>query len=229
MRTTAKAPKPAGGNPFLPLLLDVVVPLGGYYLLRHFGVSVVLALVVSGLVPCVRVIWSAIRERTTDGLALAILVLTVISIPVTFITGSPKIMLAKESLGTGPMGIWLMVSAWLNRPAMATGMRPFLARTQGSALAWEQLREDSPRFRSCLNAATMVWGIGLLVECAARLVLIMALPVDTAVWAVSIAAAVVTTACVFAQGPWAKQLAIMVRQRVAENDKPAEQPLPLAA
>lgn len=229
MTTTAEQPKAATGNPFLPLLLDVAVPLAGYYLLRHFGVGLVTALAVSGSVPCVRVIWSTIRERTTDGLALAVLVLTAVSIPVAFLTGTPKVMLAKESLGTGPMGIWLIVSALISRPAMATSMRPFLARTQGSAAAWEQLREDSPRFRSCLNTSTLVWGIGFVIECVARLVVIIVLPVQTAVWAVSIPAAVVITGCVIAQGPWARQLAIMVKERVADNDRAAPVPAAIAA
>lgn len=227
--TSTTQPRAATGNPFLPLVLDVAVPLGAYYLLRHFGVPLVTALAVSGVVPCVRVVWSAIRERTVDGLAMAVLVLTAVSIPLAFLTGAPKLMLAKESLGTGPMGIWLIVSAFTARPAMANGMRAFLARTQGSALAWEQLRDDSPRFRACLKAATMVWGIGFVVECLARLALIIVLPVQTAVWAVSIPAAVVITACIIVQGPWAKQLAIMVKQRTAANDLPAPTPVPLAA
>jgi hypothetical protein len=224
----ATRPKAPSGNPFLPLVLDVAIPLGSYYLLRHFGVSLVMALAVSGLLPCGRVIWSTVRERTTDGLALAVLVLTLISIPVAFITGSPKVMLAKESLGTGPMGCWVIVSALLHRPAMANSLRAFLARTEGSALAWEQLSQDSARFRACLDRATLVWGTGFIVECAARLVLIIVLPVQTAVWAVSIPAIVVLSACVFAQGPWAMRLSIMIRQRVAENDGSNQMPVALA-
>ncbi|HVV22158.1 MAG TPA: VC0807 family protein [Pseudonocardiaceae bacterium] len=227
MTITAKHAKPASGNPFLPLVLDVAVPLGAYYLLRHVGFSLVTSLAVSGLLSSVRVVWTAVRERKVDGLAAAVLVLTVISIPIAFVTGSPKLMLAKEALGTGPLGVWVIVSALISKPAMANGMRAFLARTEGSALAWEQLVAGSARFRSSLNAASMVWGIGFLVECLSRLVMVIVLPVDTAVWAVNIPPAVLMTACVFAQGPWAHRMAIMVKERVAENDRRA-QPMPVA-
>lgn len=210
---------PATGNPFLPLILDVAVPLVSYYVLRHFGVSLVMALAISGTVPAVRVVWSTIRDRSADGLALAVLVLTIVGIPVAFLTGTPKLLLAKDSVGTGVFGIWLVVSALMNRPAMAAGMRAFLARTEGSALAWEQLSADSAEFRSGLRAATMVWGIGFVVECAARIATVVLLPVQTAVWAVNIPIAVVITGCIVIQARWARGLAVLVHTRVAENDR----------
>ena len=95
---------PATGNPLLPLILDVAVPLGSYYLMRHFGVPLVTALAISGLLPAVRVLWSLLRHRTADSLAVAVLVLTAVSIPIAFLTGSAKLLLAKESVGTGSLG-----------------------------------------------------------------------------------------------------------------------------
>jgi hypothetical protein len=218
---------PAKGNPFLPLLLDVGVPLGSYYLMRHFGVAMVTSLAISGLLPAVRVVWSTVRERTADGLALAVLALTVVSIPLAFVTGSPKVLLVKDSLGTGPLGIWLIVSALMARPAMAAGMRAFLARTEGSAAAWAELTAGSAEFRACLNATTMVWGAGFIMECVARVAVVLLLPVNTAVWAVHIPVAVTITACVVVQGRWVLRMAAMVRTTVAENDRLAA-PAPLA-
>ena len=209
---------PATGNPFLPLLLDVGVPLASYYLMRHFGVSMVTALAVSGLVPAVRVVWSVIRERSADGLALGVLTLTVVSIPVAFITGSPKLLLAKDSLGTGALGVWLIISVLLAKPAMANGIRAFLARTEGSAAAWEQLSVESGAFRRCLSAATLVWAVGFIVECVARITVVVALPVDTAVWAVNIVPAVVITSCIVIQGRWVMSMARMIGGRQARND-----------
>lgn len=210
---------PATGNPFLPLVLDVAVPLGSYYLMRHFGVPLVTALAISGLLPAVRVVWSTIKERTADGLALAVLVLTVVSIPLAFITGSARLLLAKDAVGTGALGVWLIVSAFLGKPAMANGMRAFLARTQGSARAWDELQATSAKFVSSLRAATLVWGIGFVIECVARVFVAVTLPINTAVWAINIPVAVVITGCIIVQGPWAKSVATMVARRVTENDE----------
>lgn len=220
---------PVTGNPFLPLLLDVGVPLAAYYLMRHFGVGTVTALAVSGLVPALRVVWTIIRERSADGLALAVLTLTVVSIPVAFLTGSPKLLLAKDSLGTGALGIWLVVSVLLGRPAMSNAIRAFLARTEGSAAAWERLSARSSAFRRCLTAVTLVWAVGFVVECVARITVVVLLPVDTAVWAVNIVPAVAITACIVVQGRWVVQLARMIGRDQSENSETAAEPLSLAA
>lgn len=231
MRTSTpkhRAATPAGGNPWLPLLLDVAVPLASYYLMRHFGVPLVTALAVSGLIPAIRVVWSLVRDRTADGLALAVLVLTAVSIPVAFITGTPKLLLAKDAMGTGAFGIWIIISALIGKPAMAAGMRAFLARTQGSALAWQQLSAESPTFRSNLRAASAVWGVGFLIECLARIAVVVLLPVDTAVWAVNIPVAVVITGCIVVQAVWVRPLAGELYRRVAANDEESS-PLAMAA
>lgn len=209
-------------NPLLPLVLDVGIPLGSYYLMQHLGFSLMVSLAVSGLLPGIRVAWSAIRDRRVDGLAMAVLALTVISIPIAFIAGSPKLMLAKEAIGTGPLGIWLIVSARISRPAMTDGVRPFLARSEGSSVAWEQLIVESARFRACLNAITTVWGIGFVVECVARVALVWLLPVHTVVWANNIPVIAVIVGCVLVQGIWAGQLDGMIKARVIENDRRAE-------
>jgi hypothetical protein len=218
--------RPATANPFLPLLLDVGVPLAGYYLLRHLGVDLVVALALSGLLPALRVVWSVVRERSADGLALAVLTLTVVSIPVAFLTGSPKLLLAKDSVGTGALGVWLAVSVLLGRPAMANGIRAFLARTEGSAAAWQRLTAESAAFRRCLSAATLVWAVGFVLECLARITVVVLLPVDTAVWAVNVVPAVVITGCVVVQGRWVVRMIRMIAGRQAANDR---EPVPLAA
>lgn len=218
--TGGKHRGPATGNPFLPLLLDVGVPLGSYYLMRHFGVPLVTALAISGLLPAVRVLWSLIRERTADGLALAVLALTVVSIPIAFITGSPKLLLAKESLGTGALGVWLIISVLLARPAMVNGFRAFLARSEGSAAAWEQLVADSAAFRGCLRAATMVWGVGFVVECLGRMAIVALVPINTAIWAVNIPIGVVVLGCIVVQTRWSIRMMRMINERQTHNDRP---------
>lgn len=226
--SNARRPAPGRSKAFLPLVLDVAVPLASYYLLRHFGVSLVPALAISGLSPALRVVRGIVRERTADGLALAVLVLTAASIPVAFISGTPQILLAKDAVGTGVFGLWLIVSALLGRPAMANVMRGVLTRTEGSEAAWDRLAESSPPFRSHLRTVTTLWGVGFVIECVARIAVAWLLPINTAVWAVNVPIALVISGCVVIQRRWVKQIAIMVRLRTEDNDR-TNRPLALAA
>ena len=48
------------------LLIDIGAPVGGYYLLRAFGVVPVWALLLSGLPPALRVLYTAVTRRRVD-------------------------------------------------------------------------------------------------------------------------------------------------------------------
>ena len=57
-------------NPFAPLIVDVAVPLGSYYLFKDgFGMSTFAALAWSSVVPAARTVWSVVKERAINGLA----------------------------------------------------------------------------------------------------------------------------------------------------------------
>ena len=99
--------------------MDIGLPLGSYYLLKDaFGADVITALIVSGLVPAARTIWTTLRAGKPDQFALAVLILTIVSIPITLLTGSPTFMLAKDGLGTATLGIYVGVMALRRQPVM---------------------------------------------------------------------------------------------------------------
>jgi hypothetical protein len=55
---------------FAPLLMDVAVPIGSYYLLKSgFGMGTVAALGWSSVVPAVRTVWGVVAERTINAFA----------------------------------------------------------------------------------------------------------------------------------------------------------------
>lgn len=80
-----------------PLILDLGVPLGSYYLMRAAGVALVPALAVSSIIPAVRTVAGLVKDRSVNGLAALIVVVNVVSIAVTFWTGDPRLMLAKDA------------------------------------------------------------------------------------------------------------------------------------
>ncbi|MEU5100572.1 VC0807 family protein [Streptomyces sp. NPDC020996] len=193
---TSKASKAAGNeagkasraDAFRPLLVDVAVPIGSYYLLKDaFGASTFAALAWSSLVPAVRTGWSAVREGRTNSLAALILVVNVVSLVLGFVSGDPRLMLAKDSGVSSVIGIGILVSVALGRPMMTAAVKPFVVK--GDAVreaAWQRLASGaaagSAVFRRKERLFSLVWGVALLGECVARVVGAYTVPVDTMVW-----------------------------------------------
>ncbi|MEW2290652.1 VC0807 family protein [Streptomyces sp. NPDC047841] len=173
---------------FRPLLVDVALPLGSYYLFKDaFGTSTFAALAWSSVVPAVRTVGGLVRERRTNALAGLILFVNVVSLLLSFVSGDPRLMLAKDSGVSSTVAIGILVSVRLGRPMMTAGMKPFLVK--GSAAreaAWQRLvsgaAADSAAFRSRERVFSVVWGLALLTECVVRVVGAYTVPVDTMVW-----------------------------------------------
>ncbi|MEU6407154.1 VC0807 family protein [Microbispora sp. NPDC046933] len=207
----ARAAQPRRGNlrkTLMPLALDVAAPMACYYLLHGaFGMSEVVALAVSGVIPAVRVVAGIVGDRTLNGLAGLTLAVNVAGIALSFVTGDARMMIAKDSGLSGVLSLAIMLSAFTRQPVMTAGMRPFI--TKGNAAkeaAWDRLAERSARFRRAERRFSGIWGGVLLAECVARLIGAFTLPVSTMVWLsnVMLIAAIVVglvLAGAFASGP----------------------------
>ncbi|MFD4552101.1 VC0807 family protein [Streptomyces sp. NPDC058466] len=182
---TTPATETAATRPsFLPLILDVAVPVGSYYLLKNaFGMSTMAALGWSSVVPAVRTAWSAVKERKVNALAGLILFVNVVGLLLSLVAGDPRLMLAKDSGVSSAIGIGILVSVKLGRPMMTAGMKPFLIKGDAAKnAAWDRLVAGSPRFRKAERVFSLVWGVVLLGECVLRIVGAYTLPIDTMVW-----------------------------------------------
>jgi hypothetical protein len=180
-------------NNFLPLILDVAVPIGAYYLLKDgFGTSTFAALAWSSVVPALRTGWTAGRERKVNGIAGLILVVNVVSLLLGFVSGDPRLMLAKDSGVSSTVGIGILVSVVLGRPMMTVCLKPFLVKDAAKEAAWGRLMDGtaaaSADFRRKERVFSAVWGGVLLAECVVRIVGAFTVPVDTMVWLGSVVA-----------------------------------------
>ncbi|MGW1321822.1 VC0807 family protein [Streptomyces antibioticus] len=175
-------------NAFVPLLVDVAVPLGSYYLFKGaFGMSTFAALAWSSVVPAVRTGWSLLRDRTVNGLAGLILVVNVVGLLLSLVAGDPRLMLAKDSGVSSVIGIGILVSVACGRPMMTAGLKPFLVKGDAAKeSAWERLTAGraaaSADFLRRERAFSLVWGAVLLAECVLRVVGAYTVPVETMVW-----------------------------------------------
>ena len=167
-----------------PLLLDIGIPVGSYYVLRNaFGVSVWLSLALSSIGPAVRSIAGLMAERKLNLLAVLMLAVNMAAIVVSFLTGDPRAMIAKDSAVSSVIAFAILGSVVLRRPLMSAGLEPFMTKGEPHrTAAWDRLSVASPRFRRLELAFSTIWGLALLADCAARLVGAYTLPVTTMVW-----------------------------------------------
>ncbi|EYT84697.1 membrane protein [Streptomyces sp. Tu 6176] len=173
---------------FRPLILDIAVPLGSYYVFKEaFGTSTFAALAWSSAVPAARTVWSLVKERRANALAALILFVNVVSLLLSFVSGDPRLMLAKDSGVSSTVAIGILVSVFLGRPMMTAGLKPFMVKGDAAKeAAWERLvsgaAAGSAVFRRKERLFSVVWGVALLAECVARVVGAYTVPVDTMVW-----------------------------------------------
>ena len=167
-----------------PLLIDVGIPLGTYYLLHNaFGVSLWLSLALSSIGPALRATAGLVAKRELNGLAVLMLAVSVAGILVSFLTGDPRTMIAKDSIVSSVIAFAILGSVALRRPLMSAGLKPFMTRGEPRrTAAWDRMSTASPRFRRLEMLFSIIWGLVLLAECAARLVGAYTLPVTTMVW-----------------------------------------------
>jgi hypothetical protein len=167
-----------------PLLIDIGIPVGTYYLLRDaFGASLWLSLALSSIGPAVRAAAGLMAERKLNLLAVLMLAVNLAGIAVSFLTGDPRAMIAKDSAVSSVIAFAILGSVVLRRPLMSAGLKPYMTRGKAERMAaWDRLSTASARFRRLELAFSTIWGLALLAECAARLVGAYTLPVTTMVW-----------------------------------------------
>ncbi|GAA2134179.1 hypothetical protein GCM10009760_11170 [Kitasatospora kazusensis] len=167
-----------------PVAVDVALPLLAYYTAHSvFGLSLVGSLVVSSVVPAVRAAHQLLRDRSLNGLATLMLVVNLLGIALSTVSGDPRLMIAKDGVVSSVIGLAMLASAVAGRPMMTAAMRPFVVKGDAArSAAWDRLAASSAAFRRLERSFTVVWGFALLAECAAKVVGAYTLPLESMVW-----------------------------------------------
>ena len=174
-------PRPAGrtGGRLVLVVFDVVAPLVLYYGLRAAGVGIYLALIAGAVAPGISTLLRLIRDRTADGLAVFVMTTMLLGVGVSLIAGSPRFLLAKEAWITGVAAAWFLISARGTRPLAFLFARQLLeGRRAFTSESWNSLWGRRPQFRRVWRVSSVIWGIGLLVDVAIRVVIAYSLPID---------------------------------------------------
>ncbi|MCW4457843.1 VC0807 family protein [Microbacterium sp. MPKO10] len=177
------------------IVTDLVVPVAGFYILRGFGVDQMLALIFAGSPTVVAIGIRSIRQRKVGALGLFVLIVLAGSVLLSFVTGSPRFLLAKEGWFTGAIGVAFLVSLRFRRPVAFTFARTMIEPTPMTTRLrpdlWDEIWDADAAFRSIWRTATVLWGVGMIADAIVRVVMAYALPVDLvpviagALWAVT--------------------------------------------
>ncbi|MCC3775917.1 VC0807 family protein [Streptomyces sp. UNOB3_S3] len=189
-----------------PLVVDALVPMAAYYALTSgFGMGTVAALAWTSVLPAARSLWSLVKDRRLNALASLMLVVNAVGLAMSAVTGDARLMLAKDSAGSGVIGAAVLISVLAGRPMMTAGLKPWITKGGDPAktAAWERLQRESARFRRAELRFSLVWGLALLTESVSRVVAAYTLPAHTVVWLGNVLMGAAVLTAIVATGPLA--------------------------
>jgi hypothetical protein len=162
----------------LELAVNFLLPWLAYRLaLPHLGETG--ALIASAVPP---VVWSLIelaRFRRVDALSVMVVAGIVLSIAAMALGGSPRMLLLRESLVSGAIGVAFLLSWPLRRPLIFYLARASVAREmEGGAARFEALWQERPNLSTAIRFMTLVWGVGLTAETALRAWMALTWPIE---------------------------------------------------
>lgn len=155
----------------LRVAVGLAVPSVLYYVLRALGQSIYLSLVVSTVLSALPALWTFVRHRRVDGLSTYLTAMMLGGLAVTLVPGSTRFLLAREALMTAVTGVWFLAGVRTRRPLVYVFSKPLLEGRLRWPAQWDQLWEVSPLFRRMWRVASVLWGLGLLADAAARVLL----------------------------------------------------------
>jgi intracellular septation protein A len=178
--TTQPGPPPARPGRQLALLaFDIGAPIAVYYILHRAGVSNLMALSASAVLPALAAAVKLAVTRRVDTVAIVVLATIVVSIGLSVAVHSPRFLLARDGLITAVWGTWFAATLGARRPAAFSLARPFMeGRKVFGTRSWDWLWETDARFRRIWRTATVLWAAAMLTDAVIRVVVSYSLPID---------------------------------------------------
>ncbi len=160
------------------LFLDAGLSVLAYAGFRLAGASPFTALVAGAVVALARAGWVLARRREVDPFALFMVGIYVAGLATSFVTGSPRFLLVKESFGTAAAGLAFVLTCLRGKPLAFHASARVAAADPHERAEWEQLWVTEPVFRHRFVVMSLVIGGVLLAEAAVRIPFVFLLPVD---------------------------------------------------
>lgn len=159
--------------------IGIALPTALYYVLRAMGLSVFVSLLVPALVSAVPGLVSLLRRKPTNGLSTYFTAMMLGALLVSLIPGNNRFLLARDAVLTAVTGVWFIASARGGLPLTYLFTRPLVEGRMRWPSDWATLWNACPRFRRMWRVSSVMWGVGLLVDAAVRVVSAYTLPPDS--------------------------------------------------
>lgn len=167
----------------LPMLIEIIIPIVGYFLLHTAGFNDFWALMIPGIVTAVVALTNTVRRGWLDTIGTLVVAEIALSVALFFLTRDPHIVLLKPSFYTGLAGLYLLYTCQVGRPFIFQVSKPFATRGDPAReRAYERAWTHSAGFRREQRLITAVWGLLWLAESAVRVVLVLHLSISQAVF-----------------------------------------------
>lgn len=152
-------------------IFDIGGPLITYSVMRSAGESAVTSLVVSGGFPALGVAVGFIARQRADAIGILVLAGIALGAVLGIISHSARLVLAEGSVPTGVFGLICLGSLLGRRPLMFRFALEFIGPGSPEGREFVGLWQYG-EFRRAFQNLTAVWGFGLLLEAAARIVIV---------------------------------------------------------
>jgi hypothetical protein len=194
-------------------VFDVAGPLAVYYGARGAGLSTVTALVVSGVLPALRVAGTVTQHRRVDVIGALVLSGIALGTMVGIASGSARLYLLDGLVPTVALGAACLASLLSSRPLMfrvaVETMGQDTPQRQAFVAMWEL-----PGFRQSFQVITIVWGTVFLVESGLQALIIETQSINTAKQASNL----LPVAVVVATLAWTRSYGQRAQRRPRQGD-----------
>lgn len=152
------------------LVLNIAAPFATYEIVTRDGGSELAALAIGSIFPVLGLAIAALRRRL-DWIGVITLVAIAGSLAGALLFESPRLLLLKESITTGTVGLAFLASLVAPRPLIFVFARQLNAAGAQARATLDQRWSTSPVLRRRIRRLTAAWGVCLVAEAATRAVL----------------------------------------------------------
>jgi len=153
------------------LVFDLGGPLLAYTLLRSDGLSTVVALITSGILPALGIVIGAVVDRRVDIIGVVVLAGLVVGTVAGLVSNNARLYLVEGTVPSLVFALACLGSLRSSKPLIyrfaVELLGPDTRKGREVVGAWQY-----PGFRRAFGVITAAWGVAYLIEVAARLVVV---------------------------------------------------------